>query len=84
MPAPVRRRLVRETGALDPVKGERIILEIEAGGLLLQLRQKGRRTRYPVPMPELFRFAVKLTQLRYKAEREARRKARKGSSPAAP
>lgn len=82
MPVKLNRRVVRETAASVYERGElrRVIVQLEAGGSLLNVRLKGQRKCYPVTYAELFKWAVRCkvdSDKRIKAkEREANRKSK--------
>lgn len=74
MPVRLNRRVVRETAERDPFNGRVVVIELETGGHLLYVRQKGCRTKYPVTYASLFRWAA-VNHAR--AAVEAKRKNRK-------
>lgn len=80
MPTKLTRRVVRETNAVDPSYGRRLVIELAEGGNFVYVWQKGRRRKYPITYVEIWRAAIRGAQLaavrEAKAIREAKRKAR--------
>jgi hypothetical protein len=71
------RRVVRETADFDPMYHRRLMVSLDAGGRLLTIWQKGRRTRFSVPYSAIWRLGYQMRARAAVAEKHARKNQRK-------
>lgn len=81
MTVKLNRPVTRETADVDPIWHDRLMVRLEAGGRVLRVWRKGRRTRYTLTYADLWRWAyqqaARAAQADRLRERLARRKARR-------
>jgi len=72
------RPVKRETRTLDPVKRRKVlVVKLEVGGKLLRIKCKGERHWLTIPFDEVYRLGCRLRAVEIRAEKAARRKARR-------
>lgn len=73
-----KRGVRRETNTPEPCRRRKpLIVLLEVGGRLLRIKVKGDRKWYTVPYEEIYRVGVRIRAVELRAEKIARRKARK-------
>jgi hypothetical protein len=72
------RTLTRELGVRELARARRpLVVELRAGGVELRIKTKGSRTWYTVPWIAVWTLGAQIEAARRKADKEARREARR-------
>ena len=73
------RPVKRETRCIDGTRSGRrpLVIMLEVGGRVVRIKPKGTRRWYTVPYESIYREAVRIRFQEVKAEKTARRAARK-------